>query len=448
MVQYLDSTLFRDAFSTPEMRRVFSDTNYYETFLEVESALARAEAEAGVIPKWAAEEITQKATISQLDLDRLEELISDTGHPAMSLIGAWKQAFDEAGEYIHWGATTQDILDTTMVLQVREALEIVRRDIESLRDQLVDLADEHKDTPIPGRTHFVQAVPMTLGLKIAVWINELNRHLDRLDAAADRAITLEFFGAVGTLASLGEPGLEVQHNLAEELDLPVPDVCWHSARDRPAEVLSILADVGSSVGKMARQVLTLNRPEIGELSETPAEGHIGSSTMPHKNNPKKAELTVALSRMVRAQSSVMTEVMGTMDERDATNWYCEFALIPNAFLYSSRLFDRARELFETLVIHPERMQSNLHIHGELIASERMMMALAESVGRQTAHEIISEAAERAFTGDQSFSDVLMSDERVADTFSPEEVAELLDPATYVGLSTHFVEEVIESSRSR
>ena len=442
MALYLDSSLFRNVFSTPEMRAIFDDEHYFETFMAVEAALARAEADAGVIPEWAAEAITEKATIEHLDIDRLETLIGETGHPAMSIIGAWKPAFDDAGEYIHWGATTQDILDTTMVLQAREALEIVRRELLDIRSKLAQIAETHADTPMTGRTHFVHAVPMTFGMKVAVWVDEIDRHLDRLDAAMERSIALQFFGAVGTLASLGEPGREVQANLADELDLQVPAVCWHAARDRPAELVRVLAETAGTIGKIARQVLFLNRPEVGEVTETPADEHIGSSTMPHKINPKKAELTVALSRLIRGQSAVMQEAMGMMDERDATNWYCEFAVIPSSFLYSSRMLANAGRLVETLEIHPERMRENLDIYGALLASERIMMVLAEEIGRQTAHEIVSEAAQRSMTSEHSFADHLRADERVTDALPEEQLDSLLDPAEYVGLSASIAKSAI------
>lgn len=445
MALYLNSTLFKNAFSTPEMRYIFDEDSFMEKFLQVEAALARAEADAGLIPEEAAIEITEKADLEFLDIDVVSELVAKTGHVAMATIGGWKPAFDGNGEYIHWGATTQDIIDTTVVLQVREALDVVRDTVTSIRDELAALADEYRDTPMIGRTHYVHAIPITFGLKVAVWVDELTRHLDRLDEVESRMLSLEFFGATGTLASLGEPGLEVQENLADELDLSVPNIVWQPSRDRFAELLGALAMIGSTLSKVARQVLFMHRPEVHEAQELVSEGHIGSSTMPHKRNPKRSETTVMLARLVREQSRLMNEVMETIDERDASTWYAEFAVIPNAFLYMSRLLENISDLLDNFEVYPEQMEENMDIHGDLVVSERIMMALAEEIGRQSAHDVVAENAWEALDSGRSFGSVLREDDRVTDALSESELEELLDASTYTGMSGTFVDRVLDQS---
>lgn len=441
MALYPNSTLFKNTFSTPEMREVFDESAFFETFMTVEAALARAEARAGLVPDAAAAEITEKASLEYLDQDRVAELVDHTGHVAMAIIGAWKDAFDEPGEYIHWGATTQDILDTTVVLQMRDALAIVTRDLRAVRNALADLAREHRDTPMIGRTHYVHAIPTTFGLKAAVWVDELDRHLARLAQLESRVLTGQFFGAVGTLASLGDDGLSVQEHLSDELDLPLPDVVWHAARDRYAEVVTALAHIGTTLSKISRQFLFMHRPEVHEVQETVSDGHIGSSTMPHKRNPKKNEGVVVLARLLRGQAQIMTEAMETVDERDASTWYAEFAVVPNAFLYASRLLANTRDVLDGLEIHPDRMAANLGIHGELVVSERVMMALATRMGRQTAHEVVADNAWAALDSDQSFGEALRSDERVTSALTDDDLTALLTPAEYTGLAGEYVDRV-------
>ena len=440
---HLDGVLFKNVFGTPEMREVFCEDHYIETFLEVEAALARAEATAGLIPANAAEEITKRASLEYVDKDRIEELVSETGHTAMSIIGAWKESFGDAGEYIHWGATTQDILDTTVVLQLREALGIVVRDLESIDDGLAALAETHRDTPMIGRTHYVHAIPMTFGLKVAVWVDELARSLERLEEVKQRLLVGQFFGATGTLASIGETGIEVQRHLQDELDMPIPAVVWQPARDRFAEVLNALAIVASTLSKIATQVLFMHRPEVGEVEEGITEGKVGSSTMPHKKNPRKSEGTVMLARLIRANAHAMTETMETVDERSATTWYAEFSLIPETFLFTSRLLSNVVEVIETIEVYPDRMAENIDIYGGLVASERVMMALADRVGRQTAHEIVYRDAMRAVDEGKDFTEVLLQDSRVTDELDVETIETLSDPREYVGTSGHFVDQVLE-----
>jgi 3-carboxy-cis,cis-muconate cycloisomerase len=440
--------LFEDAFGTEEMRAVFAEEAYIEAFMETEAALARAEARAGLIPDEAAAEITETASIEYLDLAVLEERVAEIDLFTVAIIETWKQAIGEAGEYIHWGATSQDVADTAMILLIREGYEIVERDLRGIRDELAGLAETYAETPMVGRTHHVHAIPTTFGLKAAGWLDEVDRGLDRLAELRERLFVVEFFGAVGTLASLGDLGLEVQEHFAEELDLDVPNTAWFAARDRLAELLNVFATTASTLAKIARHVLVLGREEIDEIEEHVPEEVVGSSTMPHKENPVRSERVVGLAAMIRGHAHTMNAVTEAYDERDAGFWYVEYGIVPETFVYLSRALRNSREVLETLEVRPENMASNLGIHEGLLASEAVMMALAEDIGRQSAHEVVGEAARDALDSDRTFEENLLADERVTDALSKGEIEELTDPTEYTGVAATIAERTIEASRHR
>ena len=445
---HTDGQLFKNAFGTEAMREVFTEEAYVERFMEVEAALARAEAEVGLIPEDAAREITETASLEHLDLDEVERRIAEIDLFTVAIIETWKDAIGESGEYIHWGATSQDAADTAMVLLMREGLDLLVEEVERVREVLQDLATEHAETPMMGRTHHVHALPITFGLKAADWLDEMDRNLDRLEAATERALVVEFFGAVGSLASLGEPGLEVQERLADELDLAVPNTAWYASRDRMLELLTSFATLAGTLSRIARNVLVLNREEIGELKEPIPEGAVGSSTMPHKRNPVMSERTVGLAALLRGHANAMTSLVEAHDERDAGLWYAEYALVPEAFLYLHRALRTTAETLEGLTVDVEAMRENLGVHGGLPTSEAVMMALAESVGRVTAHDLVYDAAMEAAETGRSFQECLLDDERIAAELSAEEVAELTDPTNYTGVSDVIARRTVEASRER
>jgi 3-carboxy-cis,cis-muconate cycloisomerase len=441
---HVDGRLFRNLFGTPEMRSIFEEERFVERFLEVEAALARAQAEVGMVPEEAAEEITEHATLEHLDMDEVEENVEEMHLFTVSIIDAWKDEVGDAGEYIHWGATSQDISDTATLLQIRDGFEVVRRDLEAIREALAELATEHAETPMMGRTHHVQAIPTTFGLRAATWLDEVDRHLDRLDDLEERLFDLQFFAAVGTLSSIGEDGLAVQEALADELDLSVPDVAWYAARDRYGELVTTLAMIGATLGKISSQVLVANREEVDELKEPIPEGEVGSSTMPHKRNPVKSEESWMLSRLVRGHAGTMLEAMGGFDDRDASTWFAEFAVIPETFLYTSRILQYVHETLSGLVVNEDSMRENMYIHGSLVSSEALMMALAQEVGRQTAHEILYETVEESRRTDRSFADCVRDDERVNEVLSEERIEELTDPVNYTGVAATLARRAVEN----
>ncbi|MFB6169493.1 MAG: adenylosuccinate lyase [Haloferacaceae archaeon] len=434
--------LFADAFGTEEMRAVFTEERYLAAFMEAEAALARAEADVGLIPDEAAERISETATPETVDLAAVGAIVDEIDLFTVAIITAWTEAIGEAGEYIHWGATSQDIADTAFVATVREAYDLVLAGLSDLRDELADLAAAHAETPTVGRTHHVHALPTTFGLRVASWLDELDRGIERLEALEERLFVCQLFGAVGTLASLGEAGLEVQERFAEETGLALPDTAWFSARDRFAELLSTMAGVGGTLARVAREVLMLNREEIDEVDEPVPEGAIGSSTMPHKRNPVRSERTVGLAALLRGHAGTMNAFQEGMDERDAGLWYGEYALVPEAFLYLSAMVRNTTAVVADLTVNEEQMRENLARHGQLVTSEAVMMALASAVGRQTAHEIVHEHAADALTGDATLRENLLADDRVTDVLSAETLADLTTPEEYVGCAATFVDRVV------
>ncbi len=441
---HANGRMFKNAFGTPEMRDVFNETGYIERFMAAEAALARAQADVGVIPESAAERITETATLEYLDLDEVERKIAEIDLFTVAIIETWKEAIGEAGEYIHYGATSQDIADTAMILLVRDGIELLQAELSTIKEYLAALAEEHAETPMMGRTHHVHALPITFGLKAADWLDELTRGIERLEQATERTLVVESFGAVGSLASLGEDGLDVQERFAEELDLAVPNTAWFAARDRFFELLNTFATIGGTLSRISRQVLMLNREEIGELSEPIPEGAVGSSTMPHKRNPVMSERTIGLAALLKGHASSMGSLVENYDERDAGLWYAEYAIVPETFLYLHRALYNVRDTLGGLGVHADAMRENMNIHGGLVTSEAVMMALADAVGRVTAHDIVYNAAMETYESDRTFEEILLADDRVAAALSAEELAELTDPTNYTGVSDRIARRTVEN----
>lgn len=440
-----DSRLFGASFAAADVAAVFSDRNRVQKWFDVEAALAGAQAELGIVPRAAAEEIARRADADLVDLDAIGREISATAHPLVPALRALAAlCAGGAGEYVHYGATTQDVMDTGMVLMVREAWPILLSDLRAIRARLASEARAHRDTPMVGRTHAQQALPVTYGYKLAVWVDEIDRHLERCAEAEPRIFVGNVTGAVGTLASFGPDGLEMQRRTLERLGLGTPRICWHSARDRIAELAWLLGQIAGTMGKIANEVYNLQRTEIDELHEPFHLGKVGSSTMPHKRNPASAELAVALWRLVRGLLVPLTDTLFHEHERDASALRVELAAIPDIVVYCGALLRRMRAVVEGMEPRPERMRANAALLGGLLLSERAMLALGEKVGKQSAHEIVYEVAmEARRTGDtgEGFAAALAADPRVAPHLGPEEIAALLDPERYLGLAGRIVDEV-------
>src|SRR3954468_21457821 len=372
----LDSFLFRDAFGTPRMREVFSDVSSIARYAEVEIALAKAEARCGVIPAEAAEEIAARTDVSAFDFDLLRSETDIVGHPILPLVQQMAKQCGDAGRYVHWGATTQDIMDTAVVLQIRAGLEIIEADIAALRGILADLSKRYRDTPMAGRTHLQQALPVTFGYKTAIYLAMFDRHAERLAQLKPRVLVGQFAGAAGTLASLGTKGFEVQQALCEELGLGVPISTWHVARDGLAEVLNFFALVTGSLGKIALDIMIMASTEFAELYEPFVKGRGASSTMPQKRNPISSELMLAASKAVRHHAGLMLDAMVQDFERATGPWHAEWMAIPESFVLTAGALHQANFALHGLVVDEKQMAENLAISRGLIIAEAVMMGLA------------------------------------------------------------------------
>ena len=443
-----ETTIFRDLFGTDEMRRIFDDRALVQSWLDAESALARAEARLGLIPEEAAVEIARKAHAELLDPDMLRQGVAAANHPLVPFIRAFAAVCEgEAGEYVHWGATTQDIMDTGMVLQLREARSVLMRRIDRLVALLAKLVDAERHTVMAGRTHGQHALPITLGLKLAVFLDELLRHRERMTELEPRLLIGQLGGAAGTLASLGDAGRRVQHEFCALLDLATPSIAWHTARDGLAEFASTTAMAAATCERFAAEVILLQKTEVAELAEAHEEANVGSSTMPQKRNPMKAESIVAASRLVRRNVLIALEGMTGQHERDMGPWQAEWQWVPDLCINADAVLVQTIHLLGGLTIDRERMRANLSTSGGLIMAEAVMMHVAERLGRQRAHDLVHEMSMRAVEEGRPLAELLSADRRLSAIFEASALEPLFDPAGYLGLAEASLDAVLAKASS-
>lgn len=439
--------LFGNKFVTQEMKLVFAEINYLQKILDVEAALAEAEGELGLIPARVVPLIKEQARAEKIDLGQVQEVQKKAGHYLVSVLKVLeKNCPGESGQYIHFGATTQDIIDTAMVLLIREALVLIKRDLTAILKAALDLAEKYQKTPMAGRTHGVHAVPITFGFKAAVWAAEVARHLKRLEELEPRLLVGNLTGAAGTFASFGPKGIEVQDRVMAKLGLSTPLICWHAARDHFGEFLSWMAMAGSTLAKIANETRVLMKPEFGEVEEPIKEGTVGSSTMPHKRNPNLSEETMALGKILRSYAGTMLEAMETEHERDIGTWRCEFLILPESCMVFSAALHNAKTLLAGLKVYPERMLQNLDLTRGLIMSETFMFALGEKIGKQKAHDAVYELSMKAVNEGRSFLEVIREDPGTKKVFSPAQLAKMMDPTAHIGLAQEVVQRVISELR--
>jgi 3-carboxy-cis,cis-muconate cycloisomerase len=438
-----DSEIYGALWETAEMRVLFSDATQVQLMLDVESALARAEAKLGLLPQQVAEAISKAARVENLRIERIAEGTRETGVPVPALVSELgRVAGEEAARYIHLGATTQDILDTALVLQMRRALEYLRRDLVALARALARSAREYRDTPMAGRTHLQQAVPITFGLKCAVWASPLAAHVERLDQAARRGQVVQFGGAAGTLAALGANGVAVAEALAHELGLGVPDLPWHVARDIVAEIVALLGLVCGSLSKFALDVSLLMQTEVAEVFEPHAPGRGGSSTMPQKRNPVAAEYIIAATRGVHALVPLMLTAMAQDHERATGPWQSEALALPQCFVLCAGAVAHALAIAGGMTIDAARMRRNLQLGGGLIMAEAVATGLAPVMGRAAAHHALQRVSDRAIAEGKTLAQALRDDAEVRAHLSDEQIDRLTDPAAYLGSAGAFVDRVV------
>jgi 3-carboxy-cis,cis-muconate cycloisomerase len=441
----LDSSIFRDIFGTASMRQVFADETRVQRYLDIEAALARAQARLGIIPKEAAEEICRHCSASAYDFDLLKKQTERIGYPVLPVVQQLvKKCRDGLGEWCHWGATTQDITDTATVLQIRDALDLIEGELAAISKALASLARRYRDTPMAGRSNLQQAVPITFGFKAATLLAGFERHRARLKELRPRALVGEFGGAAGTLSSLGKDGIAVQAELMKELGLGQPAIAWHTMRDGIAEVGCFLGLVTGTLGKIATDVKLMMQTEVEEVFEPFAEGRGSSSTMPQKRNPISCNYIIACTSMVRQNVAALLDAMVEDHERSTGPWEIEWIAVPEIFLLAAGALNQARFLVEGLEVDPARMRANLDLTRGMIVSEAVMMGLGPHLGRQRAHDLVYDICRKAITTNGSFLDLLAAEPEIARHMGRAELAKLVDPANYLGLAGEMVDRVLKA----
>lgn len=439
-------------FSTEEMQSIFSDQNCVQRMLDFEAALARAEALHHVIPVVVLRSIEKCCTASCIDLIALAEAAALAGNLAIPLVKqltACVSAIDtDAAKFVHWGATSQDVIDTGMVLQLRDALNAIDADLVLLADALASLADRHRNTLVVGRTWMQHALPMTFGLKVAGWLDAVHRHQDRLAEMRTRVLALQFGGATGTLASLGRNGLAVSGSLAADLELSLPDMPWHTHRDRVAECATTLGLLAGTLGKIARDMALHMQTEVAELAEPIAAGRGGSSTMPHKRNPVGCSVALSVAVRVPGLVSTMLSAMVQEHERALGGWQAEWDTLPQIIELTGSALRQMRIVATGLTVDVDRMRVNLDATNGQIMAEAVTLALGVKIGRMAAHELIERACRTASDRNRNLSEVLAEDPLIVAQLSVVELRELFEPSGYTGESGVFVDRVLINHRAR
>jgi 3-carboxy-cis,cis-muconate cycloisomerase len=446
----LQSTLFGDLFGTEAMRDAFGERALVRNCVVVEAALARAQARLGIVPHEAAAAITRAvgpiiANPDALDFARLKRETANVGFPILPLVRQLAEHAGEAGRYLHWGATTQDIMDSAVVLQIRDGLALIEAELATLRGNLAALAKKHRDTPMAGRTFFQQALPVTFGYKAAVWLSAFDRHAERLAEVKKRVLQAQFGGAVGTLASLGS-GDEARRTVAElarELGLAEPTITWHVARDTIAETVQFLALLGGSLAKIADDVMLMSATEFAEASEPFAEGRGSSSTMPQKRNPISCGVIIATARALRQQAGLALDAMVNSFERNAAAWHLEWIAVPEAFGYAAGALHQTAFLTGGLIVDAGGMAKNLGLTHGLIVAEAVMMGLAPHIGRNEAHDLVYDACRAAIENDRPLYDVLLDIKDVAGPLGADRLKALTDAANYLGAAQAMVDRMLD-----
>ncbi len=442
-VSVFDQRLLSNSWSTEAMRAIFCEQNRIQKWLDVEAALAKAQAKLGIIPKKAADEIVKKAHFKFIDMDFIFAEFKKTKHPLVPTVRGLEKACDnDLGEFVHFGVTTQDIIDTGLVLQFREGLKLIKQDLKDIAKALQSLAKAHKNTPMMGRTLSLQALPITFGHKVSIWLDELVRHYDRLLELESRLYVGSIVGAVGTKASLSDKANEVERLTLEHLALNVPTISWQPARDRFIELGFVLGNINATFNKIAHQILILSHNEIDELAEPFGKGQVGSSTMPHKRNPAVSENAVTVSNAFKANLAIISDIERHEHERDGQVWKMEWKLLPEMFLMLSVVLENMKFALSGLEVKKDKMLKNLDTLGGFVLAERVMFALSEVYGKQHAHEIVYECAMTGIEKHKTFKEVLMADKRVSKVLNEKNINALLDATTYVGYAPKLVDEFL------
>ena len=438
-------------YSYPEMYAVFTEEAKLQKWLDVEVALAWAHAQLGTIPQGAAEEIAKKGKVDIVKLDRVKEIDREIHHDLMAMVRAFTEVCDgDAGKYIHLGATSYDTEDTALALQLRDALAIMEGDLRELLGVLLKQAEDHKETLTIGRTHGQHAVPMTYGMKFAIWASEVARHLDRLDAVRGCLLVGKMSGAVGTMASFGEKGFEVQRLTMERLGIaPVLIANQVVQRDRLAELQCVFGLVAGTLDKIAREIRNLQRTEISEMFEPFRQDQVGSSTMPHKRNPHKTERVCGLARLIRSNVVPALETIALEHERDISNSSLERIIIPEGFILTDYILRQITGIVRDAVFDYTNIERNLNLTLGLCLTEKVMIELVEKgIGRQDAHEMLRRLAMKCWKERRSLKEVMLEDDEASGLVTEAELDDWLNPENYIGTAVEQVERTVFALRER
>jgi 3-carboxy-cis,cis-muconate cycloisomerase len=443
--KYVMSDVGNFLFSTPEMNETFSPEAHVKAMLAFEVALARAEADAGVIPQEAADAIAMSCHRELFDVPALYREAALAGTPAIPLVRMLTaRVGDEMGKFVHWGATSQDAIDTALMIQMSEGLNLLMAALLDICASCAQFAEQHRHTLMVGRTLLQHAVPISFGLKAARWLALMVRQVEALQECRAQALVVQLGGAVGTQAALGERGIHVQELLAEELKLTVPDLPWHSERDRIARIGTTLGIVAGAVAKIATDLVLLAQTEVGEVQAEKTPGKGGSSAMPQKQNPVDAINALAASRLAIGVVPVILAAMSQEHERAVGGWQAEWAAIPDLFCYTAGAVERIRQAVSGLQVDAERMRVNLDLDGGLVMAEALTMALAPRIGRPEAQRLVRDAGADARGKGIDLRQAALNEQQIRAVLTAEEIEHALDPAHYLGSTDIFIDRALAS----
>ena len=439
----IDSAIFQGIFSSDAMRHIWSDENRTQKYLDIEQALAVVQGRLGLIPQEAADEIVSHCRLEQIDMAKLRLQTERIGYPILGVVSQLNALCrDKLGEYCHWGATTQDITDTATVLQIREGLDLVDKDLAAIAAAMAKLAREHRDTPMIGRSNLQQAIPVTFGYKMAGLLSAIQRHRERITQLRERVLVGEFAGAAGTLASLQTGAMETQAGLCAELGLKQPVIAWHTIRDNIAEVGTVLGLIGGTLGKLSMDVKLMMQTEVGEVYEPFAHGRGSSSTMPQKRNPISSCYIHAAISVVRQHAAALMDAMVADHERSTGPWEIEWIVLPEAFCLMAGALKQSRALLEGLEVDVAQMRTNLDMTHGLVMSEAVMMGLGPYIGREVAHDLVYDICRAALKQKRHLLDLLCEHPEITAHLDREALAKLCDPVNYLGQSGVMVDRVL------
>ncbi|MCW5202940.1 MAG: adenylosuccinate lyase family protein [Candidatus Electrothrix communis] len=436
-------------FSTPELEALFDEQAMLQRWLNFEAALATAQGKLGIIPAEAATEIQAQAKLEHIDLDSVREGYSKSRNSVVPLLGGLRRACrDGYGEYVHYGATTQDVLDTGQILSLQQILKILYRDLLALEEICLKLAEEHRATPMVARTHGQQALPTTFGLKVAGWLAEIRRHIERVKHLQATVCVGQLSGAVGTYAALGAQGLAVAEETMQLLGLNYDPLPWHTSRDRIAELASNFALLVMTLAKIANEIFQLQKTEIDELREPPLSGALSSSTMPHKQNPVICQRVNALAKHVRALAGTVMESSLHEHERDPRALWAEWLAIPQLCIYTGTALQSMIGVLSGLTVRTDQMLVNLHQRKDLISTEWLLFQLSKSMGKSKALEKLHGLAVSAAESGISLKEGVLADAEIGSLFTAADLAPLDRPEQYIGHAVEIVDRILADIRSQ